>query len=300
MAWNRHWYDDVADMALRATLKELGFKRKTHATYVCNHSPDRVWVFENHMGTRGGPTFNVLSGIHVPAIAEILGSLAPEFDWVPTYTRTPTHLAASIGELVKIEQGWDRLTWDKNPKSRSRSWRYIYPPYASKIGRILKGYTVDSGWNPQHVEATLSRFRKFWYSLPKQARKVRGDGASPYYYMATLWLGPELDALWRKYTLDWLQRCDDPVYLAEWLDKYVLPERPALMSYGPYAVTAAAAYILAGNNQRAGEILNEVIARIGDPPEGNCTNEFERATDDALRIVTEAAHALADEFGIRL
>lgn len=88
------------------------------------------------------------------------------------------------------------------------------------------------------------------------------------------------------------------MYLAEWIDRYVLPERPALLSYGPYAAAAATAYIIAGSNQRAGEILDEVIAKISKSRGADLTNEFARACDNALRIVGEAACGLADEFGI--
>jgi len=294
-----HWYEDVMGMGLRDTLKEVGFKRKSRAKFVCDRSPDRVWVVEIHMRQGGGPDFNILTGIYVPAIGEILGRLCPEATWYPTHMRTPTHLQVWISDLLKIQRGWDKLTWDKNPESRSRFWGYRNPPGAHSV---LAGYRDYSGWNPKDVEAAMPWLQKFSYALSNKARKF-GDKGPPLHHMfATLWLGPQLDDLWRHFALDWLQRCDDPVYLAEWLDRYVLPEcrdGPGV-GYGSYAVTAAAAYVLVGNKERAGELLHELLAWLGHPAEISLPVEYAHNLPDWESGMIQAVHQLADESGIML
>ena len=41
MPRRRQSYEDIMDVKLRATLKELGFKRKSHASYICEGSKVR-------------------------------------------------------------------------------------------------------------------------------------------------------------------------------------------------------------------------------------------------------------------
>jgi len=61
MARLRQLYEDVMDVALRATLKEFGFKRKSYATYIMER-PDRRWYFELEAEPRLGTGFEDMAG----------------------------------------------------------------------------------------------------------------------------------------------------------------------------------------------------------------------------------------------
>ena len=259
MARSRQWYEDVLDVALRATLKEAGFKRKSHATYICERRADRVWVFEIE-SLRGGPAFEERSGVFVPDLENIVARLAPDMGAYATFMRNPAHFTATIPELVEIERGWDRPTWAKNPKSRGGFLGYRDPPLAEKA---IRTYCGGFGWHPEYVDGALHGSGDPWKISRKRAG--RGYGYRSLAKKKTILpLGRELDTLWRKYSHDWLQRCDDPHYLAEWFDKHIYLDESS-PKYGASAITAIVAFHLAGDNRRAAEIIHGLIAEAEIP-----------------------------------
>ena len=105
------------DVALRATLKEFGFKRKSRTNYVCEHSPERVWIFEIEPWSQHHP-FRDWSGIFVPEIENIVTRVTPELKTYETFLREPSQFKTSTVELARIALGWDEPSWKENQKSR--------------------------------------------------------------------------------------------------------------------------------------------------------------------------------------
>ena len=283
------------DVALRATLKEFGFKRKSRTNYVCEHSPDRVWVFEIEPWRQHHP-FRDWSGIFVPEIENIVTRVAPEIGTNVTFLRSPAQFKTSIAELVKISHGWDEPSWKRNPKSRHWLWGYRFPPSTTKVIPLW-----DEGWwNTDHAKAVLDRsrtarkikLRSFgtgWRAIPSPDRQETAEA-----------VGRELETLWCEHAHDWLQKCDDLHYLAEWFDKHVFsPGHPGRETA---AFTAATAWHLVGNNLRATEILNGVIAKQEQIAKGELETSAEefRKYHDVLRSKAKATRKLADELGIKL
>lgn len=110
-------------------------------------------------------------------------------------------------------------------------------------------------------------------------------------------VGVELDALWRKYAHDWLLKCDDMHYLAEWFYRHVYPSKPG-QRLGVCAVTAATAWHVAGNDSRAAEILHRLTTETEARAEEYAIVDEEYSS--CVKNIAKAARKLADEFGVRL
>lgn len=291
MSRNRQWYEDVMDVALRATLKEHGFKRKSRTNYVCEHSPERIWIFEIEPWRQHHP-FRDWSGIFVPEIEEIVTGIDPEMRTHHTFLREPSQLKASIVELAWIALGRDRVNWEKNPKSRHWLWGRRRPPPITREIPLWDG----GWWYMNHVKEVLDKTR-----TPDEwiMRGYEDDDREPW---KRKWdetaeaVGVELDALWRKYAHDWLQKCDDMHFLAEWFDQQVYS--PGHPGHETTAATAATAWHLAGNDFRAADILGRLVTEN----EAIAANKTENTAEyrSYVRTIAEAARKLADKFGIRL
>ena len=256
MTRSRQWYEDVMDVALRATLKEFGFKRRSRTNYVCEHSPDRVWVFEIEPWRQHHP-FRDWTGIFVPEIEDIVTRIAPEIGTYATFLRNPAHLRASIAELVKIEHGWDQATWERSPKSRHWLWGQRFSPRVTLAVPLFDG----NWWNQDHVKEVLVRKRSVQEFVRRSAGISWHERLSRDNKETAEAVGRELDFLWRKYSHDWLRRCDDPRYLAEWLNTYVFSGKYTPLR-STYAATAATAYHMAGDQDGAASVLNRLIAEL--------------------------------------
>jgi hypothetical protein len=220
MARNRQWYEDVMDVALRATLKEFGFKRKSRTNYICEHSPERVWIFEIELSRHHLP-FRDWSGIFVPEIENIVTRVAPEIGTNETFLRHPSQFRTSIADQVKISRGWDLPTWEKK---HSKLWHLLLgllqPPPATKAIPLWDG----GFWNIGHAKAVLARRRT---ARELVMRNIEIDSREPGerdWQETAEAVGRELDMLWRTYALDWLRKCDNPHFLAEWFDKQIYSE----------------------------------------------------------------------------
>ncbi|MDH5410337.1 MAG: hypothetical protein OEZ03_08200 [Alphaproteobacteria bacterium] len=299
MARQRQWYEEVMDVALRATLKEHGFKRKSHTTYVCEHSPDRVWRFKLSLCHSPAEHFSEYSGIFVQAIEDLLSRHTPEFADIGILVRPLLHSWADIGDLVKIENGWNAKAWNQNPRSRTWLGGYRNSPSIDTVLRHIQPggcFTYDAAGSAMGI------------SSQKWRRRIK---------TITEELGHDLDMLWRKYELDWLQRCDDPLFFAEWTEQHV---------YRGCNLQRAAAYHLAGADDRAAaalrrdveeaEIPYEVmvermdVRERGDPrwrwlhgDQGKTREYVENSTRrwmDARKRDADAARKLANGLGIKL
>lgn len=260
MTRERQWYDDVMAVGLHETLKKAGFRRKSHTNYVCEHSPDRVWVFEIEP-RRGRQRFRDWSGIFVPEIEEIVAKIAPEIGTCATFLREPTQFRTSIANLVRIDRGWDEPTWENNPKSRHWLWGRQNPPPVTKAIPLCDGNVTDGWWDPNYASAVLIGSRN-----PNRAM-YRRIGTRSYEQQqretqeAALAVGSELEKLWREYAYDWLLKCDNTHYLARWFDSYVFSGTQTPLRH-TYAATAAVAYHVAGDNEGAANVLRRMITEL--------------------------------------
>lgn len=265
------------DVALRATLKEFGFKRKSRTNYVCEHSPERIWIFEIEPWSQHHP-FRDWSGIFVPEIESVVTRIAPQIGTYNTSLRHPSQFKTSIIDLVKISHGWDQPTWDKNPKSRHWLWGARFPPSVKKEIPLWDG----NWWNTDHAKTVLARnrtaqgivMRDTVNNWSEQLSRDRKESAEA--------VGRELDALWRKHAQDWLQKCDDPLYLAGWFDKFVFSGKKNTPQRHKYAATAAIAYYVAGDKKGATSVLSRLIAETETPYE--IVLEREQARDRSLEL----------------
>jgi hypothetical protein len=276
MARQRQWYEDVMDVALRATLKEFGFKRKSRTNYVCEHSPERVWIFEIEPWSQHHP-FRDWSGIFVPEIESVITRIAPQIGTYNTLLRHPSQFKTSIIDLVKISHGWDQPTWDKNPKSRHWLWGRRNPPSISKEIPLWNG----SWWHTHHVKEVLARRRS---AREYVMRSIEMDDREPWerdQQETAKAVGAELDALWRKHAHAWLQKCDDPYYLAQWFDRHIFSDKDTPQRH-TYAATAAISYYVAGDSDGAANILNRLIAESETSYE--TLLEREQARDRSLEL----------------
>lgn len=269
MARWRQWYEDVVDVALRATLKEHGFKRKSPSTYVFDRSPDRVWAFELGLCHSQAEYFSECSGIFAPKIAESVNRFGiDKWVWL-TGMRTATHTAVGIAELVKIENGWDAKSWSRNPRSSTWYGGYRRPPsFATILRHIQPGgcYSYDAAGNVSKVGE--NEWRRRIATITEE-------------------LGHDLDDNWRKYELRWLQNCDEPAYFARWLEERV---------HGRTELLLAIAYHLAGDADRAASFLNKAI-HDGERPFEAVAAELreqaiERGDKSKLATVDEDARSL--------
>lgn len=291
MARQRQWYEDVMDVALRATLKEFGFKRKSHTNYVCEHSPERIWFFEIKTW-RQSDQFTDITGIFVPEVENIVKRIAPRLGPFDAYMKNPAQFSATVARLIKIENGWDNATWEKNTKSRHWFWGKRYPPSTEKIVPLLR----DDHWNLQNAKAILAGkrtardfvLRSIEHDLNEQERDTLETAEA---------VGLELDRLWRSHVYEWLQKCNDPRFLANWLDKYVCSQRN-VPRHDSCAFTGATAWLLAGDKVSASELLNSLITKN----EAIVANPSRAPAEilDYAQSVSDAARKLANEFGIRV
>ena len=238
MARGRQWYEDVMDVALRATLKEHGYKKKSHTTYICEHSPNRRWTFHLALCHSPAQHFSEGSGIYVQAIEDLLEKHLPEAAGIGILMRPLQHAWTDIVDLVKIEKGWDVNAWRDNP--RSRTWLGGYRNHPS-IDTVIR-----------HIQPGGC----FTYDAAGSQMKISGREWRRRVAAVTEELGHDLDRLWRKYELDWLQRCDDPLYFAEWIERYLTRGSSLLR---------AVAYHLAGADDQAAAVLRRDVEEAEVP-----------------------------------
>lgn len=284
------WYQGVMDVALRATLEECGFRQKSRRTFVCEHAPQRIWVFEIELSKYRQP-FRDWTGIIVPEIEDIIMRRVPDAGLYETGFQQPSRFSTTTADLVKISRGWDGYTWEKNLKPWSVFIGRLKPPLTEKAIPLLnRGF-----WNVRHASRVLSQQRS---AREIVMRSIEPDDRTPWdrdWEETADAVGRELDKLWRTHALDWLQNCDDPQYLAHWYDTQVYSSG----YHGPVktAVTAATAWCLANNPARATEILARAIAETEERAAWHETTETVSAH---LKKIIPDIRNLATELGVKI
>ena len=302
MARLRQLYEDVMDVALRTTLKEFGFKRKSHATYIMDR-PDRLWYFELEAEPRLGIGFEDLPGVHIPALDAICEKHIPGV-WVSqavNRTKPHAHVTANIPLLMEIAEGHNMYT--------------VGTGFTSKVRP--KGF--ESAKHPEIIDFQ-NRHRWVLPSHPMIGKPgFDEEEFDKIIYENIKKLGHFLNDQWRAHVPAWYQRCDDPLFVIDWLENH----QPS--GGAPLDLTCAILYHLAGDNGLAAECLRKTVKkaeasyeelyrqiyrdrggswfrRLYDP----ATWTKERVAKSAARALewraerAEAARRLANGLGIRL
>ena len=221
MSRNRQDYEDVMDVKLRWTLKELGFKRKSHATYV-HERPKVTRIFELHMDKRGFGFFD-LAGVLNHEMEEIVQDVLKS-DFEPRdNTRARSHAAASVASLLAIEV-------KGGPTHPIGAPKFEFEP---NVTHMLK-FRGDGVWHPR-------KNPKGVYDN-KELDRIFEERVAAF--------GPYLDEMFRRHVLPWYELCDDPARFARWYEDHMWPSLPKVLG-------AIIAHHLAANDGRAKELIVE-------------------------------------------
>lgn len=236
MARERQLYEDVMDVALRATLKEFGFKRKSHATYVMDR-PERRWIFELESEPRLGIGFEAMPGVHIPALDAVCEKHIPGV-WVfhaVNRTEPHAHVTATVPLLMEIAEGHDFYTLRRGLAAKTWSKEYEAAQNNPVMRYRRKGWWVK----PIHLLPPESEVSEEEYDRIEEDIIDR--------------MGRFLDEQWRAHVPAWYERCDDPLFVIDWLENH----QPS--GGAPTDLTNAVLYHLAGDNALAAECLQRPI-----------------------------------------
>jgi hypothetical protein len=231
MARNRQDYEDVMDVKLRWTLKELGFKKKSHATYI-HERPKVTRVFELHPD-KWGCGFYDEAGVLNHEMERISQNVLRSILKPRGHMRTRTHADASISKLLTIEV-------HGGPTHPIDVTLYKDPPKVSYLLEYRDGGLWLPRMNPKGIYDN------------DEIERIFMERATAF--------GLYLDEMFRRYVLPWYELCDDPVQFAQWYEDHVRPSRPKILG-------AIIAHHLAGNDDRAAKLLSDLIAECEQPNE---------------------------------
>jgi hypothetical protein len=236
MARLRQLYEDVMDVALRATLKEFGFKRKSYATYIMER-PDRRWYFELEAEPRLGTGFEDMAGVHIPALDAICEKHIPGV-WVfhaVNRTEPSAHVTANIPQLMEIAEGHN----------------FYRPDIGFTSKRRRKGFEIVK--HPEIVDfRSYHRWAKPTHLLPSRSEVSKEEYDRIEADIFDRW-GHFLDDQWRAHVLTWYERCDDPLFVIDWLENHQGSGGTTI------DLTCAILYHLAGDNGLAAECLRKTV-----------------------------------------
>lgn len=193
----RQMYEDVLDVALRQTLKEHGFTRKSRRDYVLER-PGRIWTFEVEMERRMGDGFLADATVFVPELDAILEHHVPGFYGQHAPSHGTSTVKATITVLMEIEAGHDFYTRRRGPNSQL--WSEAYQ-------------------RAQEDPIMRYRYRGYW-TLPQFSERLEKSDPQdkPDWEEGARELGLFLDAQWRAYVWDWYHKCDDPMFVVHWIE----------------------------------------------------------------------------------
>lgn len=304
MARERQLYEDVMDVALRATLKDFGFKRKSHTTYIMDR-PERRWIYKLWAEPRFGAGFDENAAVHLPALDPIFEKYLRDVVMQLAGIHPTAIVNTTTPQLMEIAEGHDFYT------------RLGYR--ASK--KLAKAYKAAQT-NP-----VMKYQRDGWWVLPAHPmiENPRRDGEEfdEDEYYRIIWdhvneLGRFLDEQWRTYVPAWYESCDDPLFIVDWIEN-----RNNRSSRG-LDITFAILCHLGGEDERAARYLgrridaarrshDETYSEIHRERRGSWLRGLletrwseeqvaEEAANllDARRGYAEAARRLADGLGIAL
>jgi hypothetical protein len=230
MAREKQSYEYVMDVALRATLKEHGFKRKTYATYI-RETEDRVWIFELETEPRLGAGFDDMAGVRLPELDRIFEQYAPGDRAMRGVTRTPSHISASLPRLMEIAAGHDYYTWKLGRASAKRSKDY----QAAQSDPLMK-YQRNGYWCLRAGLPAPEEGEEGWVRYDRRMDEL------------IIEFGQFYNDIWLQYALPWYQQCHDPLFVADQVEKY---NKYGTRTYG----TLAALCHMGGDNERAANYL---------------------------------------------
>ncbi len=223
----RQLYDDVMDVALRATLEKNGFSRKTRRDYV-REQPDRMWYFELEMAPDPWPGFEATATVFLPELDAIMEKYAPGIGGLCAERRNHAHISASIPELMQVAAGHDFYTSRRGPASRNWS---------------------EAQQRAQSDPVMEYQQRGFWV-LPQYAYELNLDLEEERHRLrkGRQELGLFLDEQWRIHALAWYFRCNDPLFVVNWIetDEFYSDH---------YDISAAVLCHMAGDNGKAASYL---------------------------------------------
>ena len=227
----RRDYEDVMDVKLRATLKELGFERKGAATYVFER-PRVTWFFELERGWDYGfgPIFYDALGVFDPEVERIFRDVL-ENDWVRhTEMRSRCYVGTRIPRLVEIEL-------EDGPTQSLARGSYKRPP---KVDSVIE-YYWKGAWRPRHDPAEPTS--------PEERERLYRERIAEF--------GPYFDEMFRRYALPWFQMSEKPKEFAQWYENYTVdPFWPDFVR----VLCAIVVHHIAGNRKRAKELIQQLIA----------------------------------------
>lgn len=230
MARERQSYEYVMDVALRATLKELGFKRKTYAAYI-RETEDRVWIFELGAEPMIGAGFSDMAGVQVPELDRIFERYAPGGRVHHGVTRNPSHVTTELPVLMEIAAGHKYYTTGMGRASKNWSKEYE----AAQSDPLMK-YRHDKWWVLRAGLPTSDEGDDRWERYDRRMDEM------------ILEFGHFLNDIWLQYALPWYQRCDDPLFVADWMETRDRGSR----SYCSLAVL----HHMGGDDRRAADYLH--------------------------------------------
>ncbi len=237
MPRRRQSYEDIMDVKLRATLKELGFKRKSHASYICEGSKVRR-IFQLYLDHNViSADFKDQAGVFNHEMERIYDEVLKRHYIQYSGIRTLGHAATSIAELIAIEREWDYRTWQENHPDQGLFGDYV--PRRPSVIKTLEHCSDRGYWMPIVADWRLED--------DEWERQHRPHVEA---------LGTYLDELFHRHILSWYELCDDPLSFARWYDRY--ESRGLTQILG--AITA---YGLAGEKVRAGELIRGRIEEAG-------------------------------------
>ena len=231
IARERQFYEDVMDVALRATLKKFGFKRKSHATYIMDR-PDRRWILELESEPRLGAGFEAFSAVHVPELDAIFEKYAPGFRVHQAPTRARSHVMATIPQLMEVAAGHDYYTCPRGPASDDWSKEYE----AAQNDPVMK-YQHNSWW----VLPKIPTMKELGYDEEEHERMIWNKVEET---------GRFLDEQWRAYVPAWYESCDDHLFLAGWIEH----QAPNIITTG---CTLGVLCHMGGDDNRAADFFHD-------------------------------------------
>jgi hypothetical protein len=292
----RQMYDDVMDVALRQTLIDHGFTRKTRRDYFLER-PGRVWIFEVTMAPDPEPGFEAEAAVFVPELDAILKRYVPGFLGHHAPSRNRATESTSIPRLMEVEAG--------------------HRFYTVMRGRNSKNWT-EAYERAQADPVMRYQYRSYW-TLPQFSDLLKRNepGNKPDWKEGVRESGLFLDEQWRAHIWDWYHKCDDPMFIVHWIE---IQRRAGIDLHCSLAVLCH----MAGNADKARFYLQrrieeshttyeELYKELHRENRGNWLRRLwgsgwseEEVVDVAegrLQVLQEAAEAarkLAAGFGIRL
>ncbi len=284
-------YDYVMNVALRDTLKEFGFTRKTRRDYILERS-DRIWIFEVEMAPPR-QEFSAHAAVYLPELQTLMERRLPGFWFGKASTRNHSHVRASIPQLMEIPEGHDYYTTIYGNPTKA----YL----EAQCDPIMR-YQERGNWAlPESGDPLLQSDEERTRAMDRGIRE----------------LGLFIDEQWRAFVPDWYRKCDDPMFVVDWMEKHGSRGFAIDLALAALCHMAAdngrAAFYLRRRIEEAGISYEDLYRELHRHYRGNWLQrlwsrgwseqkvaELASGRLAAMKEAAEAARKLADGLGIRL